>query len=238
MRTPIIRGRPGTASTARGDDGNDRSAPGDVFGAIYRRNSWGGYSSVSGRGSGLDQTRRLIRLLPALFRTYDITTVLDLPCGDFHWMQHVDRRGVCYAGADIVPELVAANHARHAAPGTEFRCLDLLRDPLPEVDLVVCRDCLVHLPLGDVSRALANVRASGSRYLLTTTFTGGRINVDIETGGWRPLDLQRPPFHLPPPLRVLREGCTEFGGSYADKSLGLWKVVDLPHPQCPAACAR
>jgi hypothetical protein len=30
------------------------------------------------------------------------------------------------------------------------------------------------------------------------------------------------------PQRVLVEGCTENGGAYADKALGLWRVADLP----------
>ena len=47
------------------------------------------------------------------------------------------------------------------------------------------------------------------------------------TGDWRVLDLEREPFHLPPPARILNEGCTEGGGAFADKSLALWRVADL-----------
>src|SRR5437660_1775959 len=37
-----------------------------------------------------------------------------------------------------------------------------------------------------------------------------------------------PPVALPEPLEVIVEGCTEVGGAYADKALGLWRVADLP----------
>ena len=52
-------------------------------------------------------------------------------------------------------------------------------------------------------------------------------NEDIQDGDWRMLNLERTPFFLGAPLVVLVEGCTEAGGAYADKSLGLWRVADL-----------
>lgn len=55
-----------------------------------------------------------------------------------------------------------------------------------------------------------------------------RYHVDREAGRWRPRDLQAAPFHPPAPLRLVRKGCSEFGGAYADKSLGLWRAIDLP----------
>jgi hypothetical protein len=42
--------------------------------------------------------------------------------------------------------------------------LDLTGDPLPRVDVVLCRDCLVHLSFQNIFRAFANLRRSGSRY--------------------------------------------------------------------------
>jgi hypothetical protein len=78
---------------------------------------------------------------------------------------------------------------------------------------------------------------SGIPYLLTTTFPRGEANEDIVTGDWRVLDLERAPFHLPAPLRILNEGCTEGSGVFADKSLGLWRTEalrDLPFLTHPA----
>ena len=34
-------------------------------------------------------------------------------------------------------------------------------------------------------------------------------------------------FNLPAPVKLINEGCTEDGGKFADKSLGLWRVEDL-----------
>jgi hypothetical protein len=99
------------------------------------------------------------------------------------------------------------------------------------VDLILCRDCLVHLPLADAVNAVDNLRRSGSQYLLTTTFVNRDDNRDIPAaGGWRPLNLRRPPFNFPDPLLVLDERCTAGDGKYADKSLGLWLLASLPGP--------
>lgn len=199
----------------------------EVFTHIFRRNYWGGVASRSGSGSDEFQARALVGELPGLLRELGVTTLLDIPCGDFAWMREIDLRGINYIGADIVPDLVTRNQAAYAGPRREFLQLDLLRDVLPTAGLILCRDCLVHFSVADIRRALANISASGSRYLLTTTFTGRLANPDIATGQWRPINLEAPPFLLPRPLRVIDEQCTEEDGAYQDKSLGLWDVAAL-----------
>ena len=125
------------------------------------------------------------------------------------------------------PISVFRTEAAECLEQIESGLLDLTRDPLPKADLLFSRDCLVHLSFADVRRALGGVLRSGIPYLLTTTFPGGASNEDIVTGDWRPLDLERPPFSFPRPLRLIEEGCTEGDGRFAGKSLGLWRVADL-----------
>jgi len=201
--------------------------PQRVFTQIYQEGAWRGKESVSGPGSDLEQTRVVIEALPQLLEELSIESMLDIPCGDWNWMRTLDLRGIRYIGGDIVPELVDEVRARHAGPGREFRHLDLIRDPLPEVDLVFCRDCLVHLSHADVRAALQNVVRSRSKYLLTTTFASRAENKDIPTGRWRPLNLERAPFGFPRPQRVINEGCSERNGALDDKALALWRVADL-----------
>ncbi len=199
----------------------------DVFGRIYHANHWGAAASVSGEGAEAAQTAQLEALLPLLLRTLGATTLLDAPCGDYGWMQRVELPGVDYIGADIVPELVAANQQRYGRAHRRFVCLDLAADPLPQADVLLCRDLLVHLSFVDIQRVLRNVRRSGIPYLLTTTFPAEPFNVDIASGDWRPLNLERSPFALGLPQAFLHEGCTEGGGRFADKGLGLWRVDAL-----------
>lgn len=198
-----------------------------VFDRIYDRNSWNSAESRSGPGSSLSQTRILVERLPPLLHAVGARSLLDIPCGDFNWMRHVALFGIDYLGADVVHRIVVSNRSRYGAPGIRFGLLDVTRDPLPPSDVVLCRDCLVHFTFDEAFQALKNIAASGSTYLLATTFTDRAENGDCETGNWRVLNLERPPFDLPPPLQLLNEGCTEGGGAFKDKSLGLWRLSDI-----------
>lgn len=199
----------------------------ELFTRIWQTNLWGAETSASGLGSEDAATATLRRELPQLFRRLGVETLLDLPCGDFGWMNRTELALRRYLGGDIVAELVAENTRRYATVDGRigFVHLDLLTDPLPAMDAILCRDCLVHLSFANVLRALARFRASGSRFLIATTFTEHDANADAADGDWRMLNLERPPFNLPPPLHLLNEGCSEADGAYADKCLGAWRLA-------------
>jgi hypothetical protein len=199
----------------------------DIFTDIYRRNKWGAKDSVSGPGSDSHQTRVIARELLVLFNEFNISTMLDIPCGDFHWMKSVDLKGINYTGADIVKDLIQRNRERYERDSIRFQSLNLIRDNLPKVDLIFCRDCLVHFSFEDIFRALHNICESQSEFLLTTTFTDRKDNHDIVTGQWRVLNLEVAPFMLPNPLRTINEECTQGNGLYKDKSLDLWRTGDI-----------
>lgn len=198
-----------------------------TFNEIYKTNLWNSGVSVSGNGSDLNQTAGISRQLPGLLKEYRINTLLDLPCGDFNWMNTVDLDGIQYIGGDIVGDIIERNRETFANDSHRFQVLDLTRDDLPRADLIFCRDCLVHLSYQDIRAALENIERCRITYLLTTTFTRFSPNHDIVSGDWRPLNFQEPPFNFPAPLHLIDEKCTEGGGKFADKHLALWKIDDL-----------
>jgi hypothetical protein len=198
------------------------------FNYIHTVNLWGSEESNSGVGSELEATRTLREEIPKLLRQLEASTMLDLPCGDFGWMRHTDLSGVRYIGGDIVETLVEQNQTQFGSQGREFNLLDLVTSDLPNVDLVFCRDCLVHFSYETVFAAFGNLKRSGSRYFLSTTFPELSFNIDCIDADWRPLNLQLSPFNLPQPMALINENCVEEGGAYADKSLGLWRIQDLP----------
>jgi SAM-dependent methyltransferase len=201
-----------------------------VFSHIHRHNAWKNAESVSGPGSTLTNTAAIRRQLPALFEAFSVRSLLDIPCGDFVWMKEIAGCVEHYIGADIVEALIRANTARYGEPEyahARFVTLNLADDALPAVDVIFCRDCLVHFSFHDIDRALANIKRSGSRYLLTTTFPARQTNADITTGQWRPINLQAAPFNLPEPLRLISEEYTGSRGHYPDKSLGLWEIAAI-----------
>ena len=198
------------------------------FTTIYRRNVFGGSESRSGTGSSLAQTIEIRREIPPLLENLGVRRLLDAPCGDFNWMQHMPVSLDLYIGADVVEQLIAEDNRRYSHATRRFVCLDIIRDQLPRADLVFCRDCLVHLNFEQARTALRNFKRSGAEYLLTTTFPGSKTNADLAPGDiWRTLNLQRQPFSFPQPLRLINEACTENDGAYADKSLGLWRLQEL-----------
>lgn len=203
-----------------------------IFDKIFYENKWGDNDSRSGSGSNLQQTLVLRETLPHFFSKHKIKSVLDIPCGDFHWMKEIklnlhevlDR----YIGSDIVIDIVSSNNAKFGDSKFTFQLLDLTISPLPKVDLILSRDCLVHLSYNHIYKALSSIKKSGSIYLLTTSFIDrSRTNKNAPTGGWRPLNFQKFPFFFSHPRDMIIENCTEDGGIYADKALMLWEVKKI-----------
>ena len=198
------------------------------FERIYSTNLWSDPESRSGVGSRLDSTRVLRAELPMALRQLEARVLLDVPCGDFTWMEHVDLTGIEYIGGDIVPSIVEQNQRLYASESRRFARLDLTRDLLPSADVLLCRDCLVHLSYANIRAVLANIARSNIRFLLMTSFPGRRDNYDVADGDWRTLDFQAPPFSFPEPCLAIVENCEEEDGSYADKSLLAWRAQDVP----------
>ena len=192
-----------------------------VFSDIYRQNLWKDPESVSGRGSTVARASRLISRLPSLLKELEAESLLDAPCGDFNWMRHVELGAVRYVGADIVPDLIVRNRRLYGGEGRTFLLLDLTKDRLPRADVVLCRDCLIHLSFARIRTAVANFKRSGATYRACTTHTSVRENTDCPDGGWRSVNLERPPFNFPRPLQLFVED-EELG-----KCLGVGRLRDL-----------
>ena len=197
------------------------------FERIYSTNLWSDPESRSGVGSTLDSTAVLRAELPGALRQLNACVLLDVPCGDFTWMNRVDLSGIEYIGGDIVPSIIEANRRLHTTESRTFVQLDLTRDKLPNADVLLCRDCLVHLSYANIRAVLANIARSSIRFLLMTSFPGRGDNYDVADGDWRALDFQAPPFSFPEPRLAIVEQCEEEDGSYADKSLLAWRVENL-----------
>ncbi|WP_460735349.1 class I SAM-dependent methyltransferase [Lysobacter tyrosinilyticus] len=199
-----------------------------IFDAIHAAKSWGDCESSSGPGSTRERAADFLPDLIALLRSLGTKTLLDAPCGDFNWTSPLADAVDRYIGVDIVPALIRSNRQRWSSPRRQFLCRDMVRQRLPTADLVLCRDALVHLSQANVLLALANLRRTGATYLAATTFVGDRSNQDIQTGEWRPLNMQRPPFNFPMPVALVDERCHHTDGIYSDKHIGVWRFADLP----------
>ena len=196
-----------------------------VFNDIHRHHKWIGGDSHSGTGSSLLQTVTIRQALRNVLQELNAKSLLDAPCGDFHWMKELELER--YIGVDVVSDLIAQNQQKYGTESRQFLKLNISEDPLPQVDVILCRDGLVHFSFKDIISVVRNFKRSGSRCLLTTTFPKCSRNRDIITGGWRPINLHLAPFNFPKPVQLINEGCADSDGKYSDKSLGLWELEDI-----------
>jgi len=200
----------------------------EIFTQIYRSSAWveKGTSSKSGFGSTLEMTFFVRAGLEKIIQDFRPASFLDLPCGESDWLRPVvDVHSFHYTGADIVLDVIERNQRQW--PQYEWLVLDICASPLPMVDMIFCRDCFVHFPLEFIFKALGNIRSSGSKYLVMTTFpqiTEG--NGEIVAGKWRRLDFTQEPFKLPEPLLLVNE-CGDYPSKAGDKSLGVWGLDQL-----------
>ena len=194
----------------------------DRFTLIYKRNAWGSKESVSGSGSTLAMTESIREKLPILFKEFSIGSIFDAPCGDFHWMQLVDLKGISYIGGEIVQPLVNLLNKKFSSRDLVFLQFDITQSVFPKSDLVLNRDCLFHLSYQDILLTLENFLESGSKYFLSTSYDDDKrfLNSDIRSGGFRPIDLFSQPFSFP---RDFLFQISENGeGTLPPRSLYLW----------------
>lgn len=213
-----------------------RDSRAEFFRKVFEDNVWNDAESRSGEGSNLAATVRVRSDLPAALRYYGIRSILDAPCGDFVWMKLVDLGQTAYIGGDIVPQIVATNSALYSRDDRRFSVIDIVEDDLPDVDLIFCRDCLIHFSNDLILRTLRNMARSSARFVMLThdvslhRYAGvGWKNIDLDRatdGGvnfeFRPLNLTLPPFNLPPPVFVITEGQWDNG-----KVMAMWTTDQI-----------
>ena len=61
------------------------------FGMFYKNFSWGLEASGSGPGSTIEYTKSVREIIKKVINEYSIKSMLDAPCGSFHWMPLVLR---------------------------------------------------------------------------------------------------------------------------------------------------
>lgn len=192
----------------------------EIFERIFRKNLWQSLESVSGKGSEIIATQDILSNLPILLQKYNIKTILDAPCGDFNWIKHLAYKFDKYIGIDIVEEIIA-NNKQYENNNTIFNVGNILNCYIPNVDLILCRDCFIHFTYKQIYASIKNFKKSQAKFILLTTYDID-TNHDIPTGQYRKINLLIPPLNFPKPLEVIREY-----PSNDNKYLALWKLEDL-----------
>jgi SAM-dependent methyltransferase len=209
----------------------------DALRTEFEAKDWSGgkVRSRSGSGSTLEATAALRAALPGLLARHGVKRFLDAPCGDWFWMRHVDLGDVHYTGGDIAREVLDGVIAEHAGEGREFIHLDITADPLPQADMMMCRDCLFHLKWWLRWRFFENFVASGIPWLLTSMHHT-RVNRRLKkNGGFAPFNPCAAPFNFADPLETISEsGEINLDPAFLDtargrrqRSMGLWSRAQV-----------
>jgi len=203
----------------------------------FEARDWSGRKvpSRSGAGSTLAATGAVRAALPGIFDRYSVRRFLDAPCGDWFWMRETDLAGFEYIGGDISLEVIDGVRAAYQAPGRSFVHLDITSDPLPAVDMVMCRDCLFHLKWWLRWRFFRNFVESGIPWLLTTmhhTPVNRRLR---KNGGFAPFNPWVDPLTPPAPVESFSEtgtldlspGALATAAGRLQRSMGIWSRAQV-----------
>jgi SAM-dependent methyltransferase len=206
----------------------------DVFSSIYQNWGFGGWPhSRSGPGSTLHETEQIRKKIRKLIDAKDIKTVVDIPCGDFHWMKEIVYGFEKYTGGDIVPEVIKDNQ-KYANQIINFVEFDLTSDEeIPEADLLIVRDVIGHLPREKGKKVIENILKSKCKYLLSTTWYNMNDstyhemheNTGVTPGRFYPVCLSAEPFNLPLPEFYIEESpVVDHYDTGTRKGLGFWDL--------------
>lgn len=140
----------------------------ETFSEIYERNVWGGARGelFSGTGSHERYADQYADTIGNFIRENRIKKVVDLGCGDFRVAAKFVTDEFHYTGCDVVSFLVEHNQESFGDATTEFRCLNIIEDELPDGELCLIRQVLQHLSNAEAAQILKNCQKY--KYLIVT----------------------------------------------------------------------
>jgi hypothetical protein len=161
------------------------------FVQIYSQGGWNRLGS--GHGSHPSYTERYRTFLEHFIHYNHIQSLVDFGCGDWAFSSMVNWQGASYLGLDCVPAVIRANKMRYERGSVRFGLVEFGDFSIPPCDLLIAKDVLQHLSNRNVLEFLRQSRNT-KHVLLTNDYIWGD-NTDIADGGYRHLDLTKPPFN-------------------------------------------
>jgi SAM-dependent methyltransferase len=193
----------------------------NTFNRIYAEGTWGrdvAGKGTSGTGSTLEITREYRAYLEDFIKTHNIKSVVDAGCGDWTFSSAIDWNGASYLGVDIASDVIATVRAKHEKATIKFQVGDIT-DDLPAADLLISKDVLQHLSNELVHNFIENnLRKRKYKWVILTN-DRGNTNSDVESGGYRAIDLSAPPFDV--------KGLVDLPIKFGNETTKITSVLDL-----------
>jgi len=165
--------------------------------------------SISGHGSNINtkQSNNLISSLLIFFEKYQINSLLDMPCGDFLWMNELIKKknNIKYHGVDIVDEIIKKNKKLYENENVKFSSCDIIDFYSQEnFDLVFMRDFFIHINNSDIKKILINLQKMNINYFAFENYNIKK-NEDVIIGKHRKVNLRLDPFNLGEPIYFFKD---------------------------------
>ena len=196
-----------------------------IFNLIFKSYHWRDYhkttinESNSGVGSDLIVTKQLIKDLDIFFKNNQITSILDIACGDFFWMNKLisNNKHLNYLGLEIVKSIVKNNNKIFSNQNVNFKCSDVINEGLPQnYDFILVRDFLIHIKNTDIINLVQKIKKSNCKYFAINNFPNIKKNDEIKGyGHHRYVNIEIPPFNLTNAYKVIDDH---------DRKLNIYKI--------------
>lgn len=168
------------------------------FDRHYAKGGWGASNFGSGPGSTVEHTKEYVKLINQILQEPSpIKRIVDIGCGDWEFMQHVNLTGKEYIGIDVSKLIVDRNTQKFSKPNVSFLNLNPVFDDIPDGDIFFMKDVLQHLPDNHVDTILKKLIKKKGWALITNDGTRENTPKQISTGRHRNLNVLLPPFNFP-----------------------------------------
>jgi SAM-dependent methyltransferase len=126
-------------------------------------------------------SRHVRRILINMIRPLDVTSTLDVGCGQGSLLTELKMEFPHLEPFGIDISTAAVELARRRVPDGEFWVMDIERDaPNKKCDLVICSEVLEHIPNDNI--ALRNLKGMTGKYLVISTPQGRMRNFEKQVG--------------------------------------------------------
>ena len=168
----------------------------------FCKNAWKGGlpETICGSGSTIKNSLIIIKTLNKIINNYNIKSIADIGCGDFNWMRYVYLNGTRYIGYDWLIDTIANTYKSESI---KFIKGNVAIIPIQKVDLIICKDVMIHMNNDHALEILNNIRKSRPGYLFITTYdidsnmTRTAIkNFFYTNSNYMPLNIELEPFNI------------------------------------------
>ncbi len=147
-----------------------------VFSDIYKNKKWGRIGPSSGEGTRPSAVGPYLAFLIEFLQSHrNIKSILDVGHGDWKMWPENFFENYEYIGIDIVNSLSREMTLEHGSSSSTFIGGDYLEMQLPDADLLLIKDVLIHLSNAEIIESFSIF--SKYKYILVTT--------DISSSGAR-----------------------------------------------------